>query len=545
MKKVSFLTGLLAIGLCGGCLEKPTNNPGTASTILYRHHFVGTAQLAHDTNAAKLPAILALPATRELTGEIVQKLSKTPEELWRKFLPAGVVTPPGLARPLLDDLVSAESYAEVRGPLNRGESVFAIELGDDRASLWRTNLETIFTSWKLGKTSPIGLGDGKGWEIKRPESPELIQFVRTGKWVLIGLGPERLTLLPRLLEQVGKSGRPVAAEPSVALDLEADFPRLGDWLPGIARYQVPPAHLTLRGKGDYLRTELGLVLSNPFPGTLEAWRIPTNIIRDPIISFTVARGTAPLVGKVKGISKLGLDSLPNQVCSWSPATVPADFFVSMPMANPSNLVWQIGPKIQDFTTDLIGFSLGGVTLISNRSELVWQGWPALIPSARPVRVGDTDYLLAGILPVGLPTNRAPAELFDQLKGRQDLVYYNWELTNEKLGHAKQLQQIWDMINHSKFAPTNAPAEKWLPAVRPLLGNTITEATLTTPKELSIVRKSDCGLTAFELATLTRWIESKGFPWSFDAPSPLPGWGGHAGTKSNAPPAKPSTPGPKK
>src|SRR6266481_3147100 len=138
MKRISFMTGLLVIGLCGGCLEKPNPDAGTASTVLYRHHFVGTAQLARSTNAAKIPAILALPATRELADQLAQKFSKTPEELWRRFLPAGAVTPPGLARPLLEDVVSAESYAEIRGPLQRGESVFAIGLSDERANLWRT-----------------------------------------------------------------------------------------------------------------------------------------------------------------------------------------------------------------------------------------------------------------------------------------------------------------------------------------------------------------------------------------------------------------------
>src|SRR5258708_3252446 len=113
MKKVRLIVGLMVTGLTAGCLEKPSTTPGTASTILYRHHFVGTTHLAHNTNAAKIPAIMALPATRDLREYTLQMLSKMPEELWRTFLPAGAVSPPGLFRPLLDDLASAESYAEV------------------------------------------------------------------------------------------------------------------------------------------------------------------------------------------------------------------------------------------------------------------------------------------------------------------------------------------------------------------------------------------------------------------------------------------------
>ena len=143
MKNVTVIVGLIAVGLATGCLEKPNKNPGTSSTILYRHHFAGSAQLAHNTNLARLPVILGLPVTHEFTEQTLQKLSRSPEELWRKFLPAGATTQPALVRPLLDDLASSESYAEVHGPLNRSESIFAIELSDDRARLWQAQVEQL------------------------------------------------------------------------------------------------------------------------------------------------------------------------------------------------------------------------------------------------------------------------------------------------------------------------------------------------------------------------------------------------------------------
>src|SRR5712691_1202949 len=167
MKNVNFVIGLIVVGLSTGCLEKQSSTPGTASTILYRHHFLGTANLLHNTNAAKIPVILAMPATRVFTDQILQKLSKKPEVLWQKFLPVGASTPPGLVRPLLDDLAAAESYADVHGPLQKGESVFAIELSDNRASLWHTNLSKILTGWKIGDSITLSLGTAKGWEIKK------------------------------------------------------------------------------------------------------------------------------------------------------------------------------------------------------------------------------------------------------------------------------------------------------------------------------------------------------------------------------------------
>ena len=538
MKKVRLILGLMLVGLGAGCLENSSSTPGTAATILYRHHFLGAAHLAHNTNDAKIPAILALPATHELSEEILQKLSRKPDELWRKFLGANASTSPALVRPLLEDLASAESYAEVRGPLDRSESVLAIELSEERANLWRANLGNILTAWKLGKPSPLSLGAAQGWEVKRAESPMLIQLVRAGQWVLVGAGQERLTLLPGLLEQVNKSGRPLVLQPNVPLEFEADFPRLNDWLPGLAPYKLPPVHLTLTGKGDYLRTEVTLSYSDPLPLTLEPWRFPTNIIKDPIVSFTVARGIAPLLSQVKGFSTLGLKPLPNQFCAWGPATVHADTFLTIPVANPSNALYQIGPKLPEFTTELLSQSIGGFTLISNRNELLWQGWPVLLPHLRAIREDGADYLLGGLFPMPRSTNPPPPELFSQLKDKPKLVYYDWEFTPERLVHAEQFQQLWDMVNNRKFPPTNAPTQKWLKAIAPQLANTITEGTLSAPKEVTIVRKSDFGLTGIELATLARWVESAGFPWSFEpakAPSrPKPKT---SGSKTNVPLAK--------
>ena len=472
-----------------------------------------------------------------------------------------------LFRPLLDDLLAAESYAEVRGPLQRGESVLAIELNDQRAALWQTNWSNILAAWKLGKSTPLTVGEAKGWELKRKESPGSIQFVRAGNWVLIGLGQERLTLLPGLLEEIKKTGRPIASQPNVPLEFEADLPRLGDWLPSLASLKLPPVRYTLTGKGDYVRTELRLLYSDALPWKFEPWKIPTNFVSDPLISFTVARGIAPLLSEVKGIAGLGLDPLPNQFCAWGPATIHANTLLSIPIANPSNVLYQIGPKLPDFTSNLLSQSIGGFALISNRNELIWTGWPVLIPHLQARRDAGADYLLGGLFPLRLSTNKPPAELYAQIKDRPNLVYYDWEITQERLTHARQFQQLWDIMNYRQLVPTNATEQKWLHDIGPLLGNSITEVTLSSPKELTLVRRSDSGFTGFELASLARWLASPGFPWKLEPPprqssrgtnalknastirSNMPAVGTNATTtRSNAPPSslsKPPAPTPKK
>src|SRR6185503_20327158 len=135
---------------------------------------------------------------------------------------------------------------------------------------------------------------------------------------------------------------------------------------------------------------------------------------------------------------------------------------------------------------------------------------------KPLRDSGNDYLFFGLFPKEPLVNTPPPELFEQLKGRSNLAYYDWEITEHRLIHAKQLYQLLNILNHRAGAMTNWPTQKWLTEVGPHLGNTITKATVSS-KDVSVVRKSHLGLTGFELVTLARWMESPGFPFSAEPP----------------------------
>ena len=65
--------------------------------------------------------------------------------------------------PLLDDLVSAESHVEMRGPIGRAELAVAVRLSEERARLWNTNLWQILSAWKVGQPSAVTAGAAQGW----------------------------------------------------------------------------------------------------------------------------------------------------------------------------------------------------------------------------------------------------------------------------------------------------------------------------------------------------------------------------------------------
>jgi hypothetical protein len=187
------------------------------------------------------------------------------------------------------------------------------------------------------------------------------------------------------------------------------------------------------------------------------------------------------------------------------------------MTDATNVMKEVAGWLPEFVSNYLTNPPGKFLWISNRAEWVWSGLPMLIPHLRAQRSGGHEYLVGGLFPLPVQSNTAPAELFAQVTGRTNLVYYDWELTDQRLPHARQSFQLWDIINRRRMQSTNFATQRWIVETAPLLGNTITEITLSGPRELSLVRKSDLGLTGFEIALLGRWIDSPRFPFQYEPP----------------------------
>jgi hypothetical protein len=120
--------------------------------------------------------------------------------------------------------------------------------------------------------------------------------------------------------------------------------------------------------------------------------------------------------------------------------------------------------------------------------------------------------------VGGGTNApAPPELFAQFMGRTNVMYYDWEITEQALLHSRQMWQILDILERRSLSGTNQASSNWTFDMASHLGNTVTEVTLSTPNELTLVRKSHIGFTGFELVALSRWFDSPSFPFGYEPP----------------------------
>lgn len=527
MKRVWVIAGVIAAGLFAGCYDERSLAKKSGSGVLFRSHFAGRAALNQGTNATRLRAIDALPETPALKKAFARKLAAAAVEFWKNDRTTDATAPSALLEPLLEDLLVGENCVEVRGPAGKTETAVAIELSDDRARLWSTNLWQLAAVFKFGV--PRLLENGNGWETRRDSSPNLFRFARAGKWVLVGLSHNKSGTFQSFVEQATRSGRPLPALTNEFLEVNADLPGLSRWFPIFAQYPFPTARCTVARRGENLRTEAQLQWKEKVPWTTEPWRIPTNLVTEPLTSFTVARGIAPWLERVRDFPELGLKPTPNQICTWGISNDQPRVFFTLPVADATNVMRQLAPIVPRLILRRVTNALGNFIYVSNRTEIAWS-LPYIGPYLRPAVDAGSEFLFGGIFPPPSNTYPVPDELYAQVRGRTNLLYYDWEDTPQRLDHSRYMYQLASIVSQRALPEKNSVSQRWLIAMRPKLGNTVTEITQTGPRELFLVRKSQVGLTGFELATFSAWLESPGFPFRLELPPPLPR------RATNAPPA---------
>ncbi|MFM1769723.1 MAG: hypothetical protein RJA22_2252 [Verrucomicrobiota bacterium] len=511
------------VGLQSVASAAPVSVP--ANGLIWRSHYAGRTALARGTNATVLRRVDQLPASAAFRGQIAAGLARAPREFWQKDLPAGAPDATELWNPLFADLLDAESVLEVRGPVGRTEAALAIQLAAPRAKVWNDNLSRLASLWKLGQATPLKLAGAEGWQCRRAQSPNLFQYVRIGDWVVLGLGQDPLSLAPALVQQIMRTGRPgPLADPTLLVDVHADLPALGTWFPWLTRYGLPPLHLTARGRGEHVRTEVQFRLPTPLRTTLDPWQFPTNLIGEPLTSFTVARGVNGLLNAIPGLAQAGLKPLPNQFCAWGVSNEQSRVYMAAPVANPGPAISQLAVGLPPFFKDRFGQIFGEFFYVSNRNYLFWGNIPFVQPYLQPVTNAGQTFLHAGVFPLPPRQTPPPPDLFSQLAARPTLLYYDWEITPQRILNGRLL---WDLVHIlSKHLPQGetSPSRLWLAAVLPELwkdpvnpSQSVTEITLASPNELRLVRKSHLGLTGFEMASLSAWADSPGFPLRYVPP----------------------------
>jgi len=501
-----------------GCKREPGGNqvPGNVppAQIIGQVHWLGKKRLSTETNAAYLMDIWGRSQSARLETQTLDKLSTAP---WRLLLKeSGSNSASGLLRPLLEDIVQEESYLEVRRRSNgEPEVTFAIHLTEARSLLWKTNLAAVLES--LTRIQPVRAKDGKGWSLKKHHAPNYFQLDRAGEWTILGLADDDNAALRALSAQIRQRGTPSAAAATnfwlvadwdIAGFFEA-FPRLG-----IQAADAPHISLALVGDGSNVRTHGSLTFQKSLDLRLEPWVVPTNTIREPLISFTAMQAIMRLWQEVPRLSSLKVDYVPNQLYVWALGRTPFLSFIACPIPNATNWLRNAGPQIAERFNEKLPPKGGSVVLAANGYSLVWTGVPFATPYLTPISDSGNEFLFGGLFPNTLLTNRPPPELLGQVYPRTNLVYYDWEVTQERLIQWRYLDDLTHIAigpNHKPNLRTESTSVQWLGNISTNLGNSVTEITFVDNNRLGLERKSTLGLTGCELEWLANWLESREFP----------------------------------
>ena len=501
MKK--FLTFLFCAAIMAAVV---TQASPPAPDLIARVHFAGAEQISADTNAVAFTNLWCSPEAQALRGQTLNKLSRAPYDWLKQKIPSGANDGTGQLRPLLDDLLGAEWFLQIRDATNGSpEFALAIRLNAGRAQLWQTNFGNVLEAWTVMSVEKIR----NGWELKKHRPPNLIRFVRVGDWVVFGWGQDKLPLNDELVRRVLAEKRPAPAEKNNWLSADLDWPRLARWFPSLSAVDLPETRWQAVGLDGNLHLEGRLIFPQPLALTLEKWRMPANTIHQPFISFTAARGIAPWLEKQNWAQPYEISPVPNQGFIWALALMPLQTFAAVPVPDGKKALNELEQKLSASTNWQSHFMMP-LTMEMTNNRISWVGLPFIVPSLEALHESSGDFLFAGVFPNSPKSKPLPPELSMRL-AQSNLVYYHWEITADRLKQLPNLTQLALMVTRHRQLNAQSAAGRWLNRVGPTLGNTVTEVTQTAPNELSFTRQAPGGLTAVELIALANWLEAPDFP----------------------------------
>jgi len=289
-----------------------------------------------------------------------------------------------------------------------------------------------------------------------------------------------------------------------------------------SQFQNPPRiALSVTGDGVSVRTRGQLDFPKPLPYRNEKWDVPTNLISQPLASFTAIRGIAPWLASLKAWNDLRVGPPPNQFSLWA-LDSPMQTFFAAPQPDASNQVSRLTDLVLQKGADY--FATNGRASFERAQDfngVEWKGIPFLTPFFRSLVADHQQFLFGGLLALPDTNGSPPVELMAQLSNPTNLVCYDWELTGMRSSHWFYIGQFARFSSLRQQMDAVSAGMSWLKATTLTLGNCGTVVTLPAPNQLSVVRKSSVGFTAFELHLLADWLESPDFPRGLHSLSPVP------------------------
>jgi hypothetical protein len=478
--------------------EAPPPAPAPEPHVIAQIHFAGTASISSNINSAAFTNEFCSPEAQALESQTLDKLSHAPGIWFKNKISAGASDGSAQLRPLLDDFLKSEWVFEMRDAPASPEYALAIRLESNRAGIWQTNLRSLLESWTKIPATNIA----NGWELKKNLPPNLIRFVRSGDWVVVGCGQEQLPLMDAWTQgKIPETG-------TNWLSTDMDWPRLTQIFPILAKFDFPAFTMQVTGQNSNLCLVGKFSLSQPL-SSLEKWQTPTNIIHRPLLSFTAARGFGAWLGHQSWAKQFQLSPPLNQVFVWSLGLMPLETFIAAPVPNATNALAQLGQNLSA-NTNWQSEMMSPFEFNKTTKRIFLKDVPFIAPEVLALNEPTGDILFADVFP-NLPRGTTPPPGLILALDRTNLVFYHWEDTSARLKMLPQLTQLALLLTRHRQLNANSAASKWLGRIGPSLGRSQTEVIQTGPSELTLTRNASAGLTAVELVALANWLEAPDFP----------------------------------
>jgi hypothetical protein len=353
----------------------------------------------------------------------------------------------------------------------------AIKLPADRAALWQTNLKPFFT-----------------WG----------SFKSTGGWLIFDSGSGGLKLGDRLAQEIS---RPDGAWFSA----DVNWPQLAAWYPQLKALGLPETQLHVTAADANLHLAGKFFFPENLTLNPEPWRVPTNSLHQPFVSFTAVRGFSAWLKTQAWAQPYRLAPEPNELFVWALPQVPYQTFAAVPFADAAGALAQLYARLQPvFNAPMPGEFFTPFTLAKTNNEITLRGTPFIAPYVKAISEPTGQFLFAGVFPNTPRSQSLPPELFQRL-ATKNLVFYHWEITAERWPEVLNLGQLGLVLTSRRQLGGDSAAMKWLQKIAPTLGNTVTEITQTGPAEMTFTRKAPGAFTAAELFLLGSWLENPAFP----------------------------------
>lgn len=493
--------------------------PPTAlsSNTVLRVHWIGKHRLSVAAGAYTLMRIWNLPESAQLENQTLAKLALAilPPSTNAAGTQSEATT---LLQPMLNDALQAECFVEARRTSSqREEWVFAIRQEAADAKAWHHNLAGVVSQLRGAYPSV----KAASWTLKDAQSGKIIELTQSGNWTLVGVAAGQNELLAETVGHIEHDGAPYVAQ-SAENWVEATVNTAWAWpliLPNEpVPNNLPQLSVTVSGDGAHVLTRGELTFATPPALNLEPWQFPTEAIHDPLISFTAARGMKGLLAARPIWRGIPAEAAPNELFLWGLESVPTQVLMAARTSSARSTMktlTEVWPKAAN--PWLSRKDAGQLVQRPGWTGLMWEGLPLLTPF---LQADGNNWLMGGTvtnIDTGTNANNIVfprpilAQMLEDIAGQTNLVYFDRELTGERIEACLYLAQVMRIGFHTAQLPPEAAGIRWLGTIRPRLGNSTTTIEIASPGKFVFTRKSTLGLTAAEIHLLVDWLESNQFP----------------------------------